>query len=218
VALKDRARAALVIVDVQNDFCAGGALAVPGGDEVVPILNEYATRFSEAGLPIYATRDWHPEQTTHFQKWGGLWPPHCVAGTSGAAFHSELKLPRQTIVISKGTQPEGDSYSTFHGWDYDGLPFVDSLRRHGVRHLYIGGLATDYCVLFSTLDALSQGFAVTVLLDAVRGIDREPGDSERALQKMKEAGAETATLGSVDGELAGASDRNPARASRASRD
>ena len=211
---KDHARAALVIVDVQNDFCPGGALGVRGGDEIVPILNEYASRFSRAGLPVYATRDWHPEQTTHFQKWGGLWPPHCVAGTSGAAFHSELKLPRQTIVISKGTQPEGDSYSTFHGWDYDGLPFVDSLRRHGVRHLYIGGLATDYCVLFSTLDALSQGFAVTVLLDAVRGIDRKPGDSERALGKMKEAGADTATLEFIHAKLAEVSGANPAKASR----
>jgi nicotinamidase/pyrazinamidase len=207
----DRARAALVIVDVQNDFCPGGALGVLGGDEIVPVLSEYASRFSKAGLPIFATRDWHPEQTTHFQKWGGIWPPHCVAGTNGAAFHSGLKLPRETIIISKGTQPEGDSYSTFHGWDYDGLPFEDSLRRRGVHHLYIGGLATDYCVLFSTLDALSQGFAVTVLLDAVRGIDREPGDSERALRKMKEAGADTATLASIDAEL------GEARSAKASR-
>jgi nicotinamidase/pyrazinamidase len=201
VAVKDRARAALVIVDVQNDFCPGGALGIRGGDEIVSILNEYASRFSQAGLPVYATRDWHPEQTTHFKRWGGSWPPHCVAGTNGAAFHSDLKLPKETVVISKGTQPEGDSYSTFHGRDYDGLSFADSLRRRGVRHLYIGGLATDYCVLFSTLDALSQGFAVTVLLDAVRGIDRKPGDSERALQKMKEAGADTATLASIDAEL-----------------
>jgi len=199
---ESRARAALVIVDVQNDFCAGGTLAVPGGDEVVPVLNEYASRFSRAGLPVYATRDWHPEQTTHFEPWGGTWPPHCVAGTSGAAFHSELKLPKETIVISKGTEPEGDSYSAFHGQDYDGLSFEDSLRRRGVRHLYVGGLATDYCVQFSVLDALSHGFAVTVLLDAVRGVERKPGDSEQALQKMKKAGAETATLQSIDIELA----------------
>lgn len=211
MAGKDRARAALIIVDVQNDFCPGGALGIRGGDEIVPILNEYANRFSQAGLPVYATRDWHPEQTTHFKQWGGTWPPHCVAGTNGAAFHSDLKLPRETIVISKGTQPQGDSYSTFHGWDYDGLPFADSLRRRGVCHLYIGGLATDYCVLFSTRDALSQGFAVTILLDAVRGIDRKPGDSERALREMKEAGADTVTLASIDAQL------DEVRSARASR-
>lgn len=210
---KDRARAALVIVDVQNDFCAGGTLAVPGGDEVVPVLNEYARRFSDAGLPIYATRDWHPEQTNHFKQWGGPWPPHCVAGTSGAAFHSDLKLPRETIVISKGTQPEGESYSAFHGQDYDGSSFEESLRRREVHHLYIGGLATDYCVQFSVLDALSKGFAVSILLDAVRGVEREPGDSERAIAKMKKAGAHAATLASVEAELGVLP---PARASRSS--
>jgi nicotinamidase/pyrazinamidase len=200
--VKLSAPAALVIVDVQNDFCAGGALEVPEGDEVVPILNQYADRFSRAGLPVYATRDWHPEQTTHFQQWGGAWPPHCVAGTSGAAFHSGLKLPKETVVVSKGTAAEGDSYSAFHGQDYDGRSFDDSLRRSGVHHLYVGGLATDYCVKFSVLDALSHGLAVTVLRDAVRGVERQPGDSDRALEEMRKAGADTAMLESIDAKLA----------------
>ncbi len=203
-SVKNTARAALVIVDVQNDFCSGGSLAVSRGDEVVPILNEYASRFSRARLPVYAARDWHPEVTTHFKEGGGVWPPHCVAGTNGAAFHSDLKLPPQTIVVSKGTQPDEDAYSAFQAHDYNGLSFADSLRQQGVGHLYIGGLATDYCVRFSVQDALALGLAATVLVDAVRGVDRKAGDSERALEEMKEAGADTATLESVDAELGSA--------------
>jgi len=202
MAGEKEARAALIMVDVQNDFCSGGALAVRGGDEVVPVLNDYASRFSRAGLPIYATRDWHPEETSHFEPWGGTWPPHCIAGTNGAAFHSGLRFPKETVIVSKGTQPERDSYSAFHGQDYDDRSFEESLRRRGVHHLYVGGLATDYCVKFSVLDALSQGFAVTVLVDAVRGVEREAGDSERALEQMKRAGASTATLETIDAELA----------------
>ncbi len=199
--MKKRGRPALVIVDVQNDFCAGGSLAVPGGDEVVPILNEYASRFSRAGLPVYASRDWHPEVTTHFKERGGVWPPHCVAGTQGAAFHSDLKLPAETIVVSKGTEPDEDAYSAFQAHDYNGLSFADSLRQQGVGHLYIGGLATDYCVRSSVQDAIALGLAVTVLVDAVRGVDRKVGDSERVLEEMKEAGADTASLQSIDAEL-----------------
>ena len=199
--MKNTARAALVIVDVQNDFCPGGSLAVPRGDEVVPILNEYASRFSRAGLPVYATRDWHPEETAHFKEWGGTWPPHCVAGTNGAAFHSDLKLPAQAVVVSKGTQPDEDAYSVFRAHDYNGLSFADSLREQGVGHLYIGGLATDYCVRSSVQEAIALGLETTVLVDAVRGVDRKAGDSERALEEMKEAGADTATLESIDTEL-----------------
>ncbi|HLE19878.1 MAG TPA: bifunctional nicotinamidase/pyrazinamidase [Vicinamibacteria bacterium] len=199
---KHKGRAALVMVDVQNDFCAGGSLAVPGADEVVPVLNEYARRFAKAHLPVYATRDWHPERTSHFKEWGGVWPPHCVAGTRGASFHPELRLPPETIVVSKGTDPDEDAYSAFQAHDYNGLAFAESLRRSEVRHLYIGGIATDYCVKFTVQDALAQGFAITVLEDAVRGVDIEAGDSERALEKMKKSGASTATLDSIDEELA----------------
>jgi nicotinamidase/pyrazinamidase len=194
-------RAALVIVDVQNDFCAGGSLAVPGGDEVVPILNGYTQRFVRANLPIYATRDWHPERTSHFKEFGGIWPPHCVAGTRGAEFHSDLKLPEGTIVVSKGMSAEEDAYSAFQAAEDSGVSFSDSLKKRGIGHLFVGGLATDYCVQSSVHDAIAQGFKVTLLEDAVRGVDLEAGDSERELRKMKAAGAGTATLDSVDKEM-----------------
>jgi nicotinamidase/pyrazinamidase len=202
---KNKDRAALVIVDVQNDFCAGGSLAVPGGDEVVAVLSDYAKRFAKAELPVYATRDWHPEKTTHFKELGGVWPPHCIAGTKGAEFHPHLSLPPAAIVVSKGKGAEEDAFSAFQAEDEEGVSFSDSLRQRGVRHLYIGGLATDYCVQSSVLDAIANGFEVTVLEDAVRGVDLEAGDSQRALRKMKEAGARTATLDSVDRELAATS-------------
>ena len=197
----NRSRAALVIVDVQNDFCAGGSLAVPGGDEVVPILNEYAQRFVDAHLPIFATRDWHPERTSHFKEFGGVWPPHCVAGTRGAEFHPDLKLPEGTIVVSKGKGAEEDAYSAFQAEDDGGVSFTDSLKQLGIEHLLVGGLATDYCVQSSVHDAIAQGFKVTLLEDAVRGVDLKAGDSERELRNMKAAGAGTATLDSVDKEM-----------------
>lgn len=194
-------RAALVIVDVQNDFCSGGSLAVAGGDEVVPVLNEYAQRFARAKLPVYATRDWHPERTSHFKELGGVWPPHCVAGTRGAEFHPDLKLPEGTVVLSKGKGAEEDAYSAFQAEEDSGVSFADSLKQRGIEHLFVGGLATDYCVQSSVHDAIAQGFQVTLLEDAVRGVDLEAGDSERELRKMKEAGAGTATLDSLDREM-----------------
>ena len=197
----NRSRGALVIVDVQNDFCAGGSLAVPGGDEVVPILNEYTRRFVGANYPIFATRDWHPERTRHFKEFGGVWPPHCVAGTRGAEFHPDLKLPAGTIVVSKGKGVEEDAYSAFQAEDDGGVSFNDSLKRLGVDHLMVGGLAIDYCVQSSVHDAIAQGFKVTLLEDAVRGVDLEAGDSERELRNMRAAGAGTATLDSVDKEM-----------------
>ncbi len=194
-------RAALVIVDVQNDFCASGSLAVPGGDEVVPILNQYAERFSRARLPVYATRDWHPERTSHFKEFGGVWPPHCVAGTRGAEFHPELRLPEGTIVVSKGKGAEEDAYSAFQAEEDSGVSFIDSLKRQGIEHLFVGGLATDYCVQCSVHDAIAQGFKVTLLEDAVRGVDLEAGDSDRELRKMKAAGVGTVALDSVEKEM-----------------
>jgi len=192
------AKRALVIVDTQNDFCPGGALAVPNGDQVVPVLNEYARRFAEEALPIFASRDWHPEKTVHFKDYGGKWPPHCIQGTRGAEFHPDLKLPEGTVIISKGMDPNEDAYSVFQGRDPEGKPFAQALREKGVEHLYVGGLATDYCVRATVLAALQEGFRVTLLLDAVRGVDVNPGDSERAIQEMIAAGANTATLGTVD--------------------
>jgi nicotinamidase/pyrazinamidase len=180
---------ALVLVDVQNDFCPGGALAVPDGDRVIPALNRAIERFSRAGRPVVASRDWHPAETTHFRSGGGPWPPHCVRDQPGAAFHPALRLPRDATVVSKGTGPREDAYSAFQARDERGQLLTDLLRRRGVRRLVVGGLATDYCVRATVLDALRQGFEVTVLEDGVRGVDLQPGDSERALAEMRDAGA-----------------------------
>jgi nicotinamidase/pyrazinamidase len=180
---------ALIIVDVQNDFCPGGALGVEDGDEIIPVLNRYIDRFRAARLPVIATRDWHPERTSHFKSFGGVWPAHCVQGTAGAAFHSDLRLAGDVIVMSKGMGADEDSYSAFQGKDDSGTPLAELLRRFGVRRIFVGGLATDYCVKQTTLDALAHGFEVVVLGAAIRGVNLSPGDSEKALGEMSEAGA-----------------------------
>lgn len=185
---------ALVVVDVQRDFCPGGALGVPGGDEVVPVLNRYMERFARAGLPVIATRDWHPAETKHFADRGGVWPPHCIQGTRGADFCPGLHLPPNAIVVSKGVDPETQGYSAMEAVAADGTPFPELLRRLGVDHIYVGGLATDYCVKNTVLDAIPAGIAVTVLIDAVRGVNLQPGDSERALTAALNAGADFTTL------------------------
>lgn len=183
--------AALVVVDVQNDFCPGGALAVSHGEQVVPALNRYIERFAGAGLPIFATRDWHPKVTTHFKIHGGQWPVHCVQGTLGAEFHVALKLAGGAVVVSKGMAADADSYSGFDGVDSSGVGLAELLRNFAVTRIFVGGLATDYCVKQTVLDGLKQGFAVTLLEDCVRGVDLAPGDSQRALQEMVGAGAAT---------------------------
>ncbi|ADW17339.1 Nicotinamidase [Desulfobulbus propionicus DSM 2032] len=184
-------KAALIVVDVQNDFCPGGALAVPDGDRVVEPLNRAAAAFAAAGLPVVATRDWHPPHTGHFQPFGGLWPVHCVQNTPGAEFHPGLRLPADTILLFKGIDEQLDGYSAFDGVDDAGTVLADLVRQLGVGHLYIGGLATDYCVRATVLDARLRGLAVTVLIDAVAGVDLQPGDSERALAEIRAAGAQT---------------------------
>jgi nicotinamidase/pyrazinamidase len=192
---------ALLLVDVQNDFCPGGALPVPEGDLVVPVLNEYLKRFERAGEPVFASRDWHPKKTRHFKQQGGPWPPHCVAETSGAAFHPQLKLPKTASVMTKGTDPTDDGYSAFEAVDEAGRGLQDALKAAGVSRLFVGGLATEYCVRASVLDGLKHGLDVVVLLDAVRGIDVKQGDAARALDEMIRAGARTATLQTIDQEL-----------------
>lgn len=192
------ADSALVVVDVQLDFCPGGALAVEDGDAVVPVLNRYMELFAAAGLRVYVTRDWHPETTIHFKDSGGAWPPHCVQGTRGAELHPGLRPPEGYSLITKGDDPTRDSYSAFDGHDRGGFAFADTLRVAEVRHLYVGGLATDYCVRQTVLDGLEAGFHVTVLVDAVRGVDLEDGDSERALAEMKEKGADTVTVDELE--------------------
>ncbi len=190
----DPARDALLVVDVQNDFCPGGALGVRDGDAVVPVLNRYVQRFRAAGAPVYFTRDWHPPVTRHFAAYGGPWPPHCVQGTPGAEFHPALAVPRDAVVVSKGMDPAEDAYSAFQARSADGQPLPALLAARGVRRLYVGGLATDYCVRATARDALAAGLGVVVLRDAVRAVDVEPGDGERALEEMREAGAREATL------------------------
>jgi len=180
---------ALVVVDVQNDFCPGGALAVPEGDAVVPILNTYIAEFSREGLAVFVSRDWHPEVTRHFKGHGGAWPAHCVRDTEGAAFHPALKLPREAVVLSKGTEPDKEGYSVFSAHDDKGVTFETLLKKTGIRHLFIGGLATDYCVKATALDALDKGFQVTILVDAVRGVNLHPGDADRAIEELVARGA-----------------------------
>jgi len=181
--------AALLIVDVQNDFCPGGALQIVDGDQVLGPINRAARRFAEAGLPVLATRDWHPPVTKHFKDFGGPWPVHCVRETRGAAFHPDLRLPPGSQVLSKGVDPEQDGYSAFDGVDDAGREPKAVLSDLGVHHLYIAGLATDYCVLFTGREALENGFEVTVLTDAVAGVDAVPGASQAALQELAGAGA-----------------------------
>ena len=183
-------KAALVIVDVQNDFCPGGALAVAEGDQVVAPLNRYIERFAGAGLSIFATRDWHPAKTTHFKAYGGQWPAHCVRGTSGAEFHRALRLGGRATIVSKGMAADADSYSGFDGVDAAGVGLADLLRRAGVTRICVGGLATDYCVKETVLDGRKRGFDVVVLKDSVRGVDLAPGDSARSLEAMIAAGAD----------------------------
>jgi nicotinamidase/pyrazinamidase len=188
---------ALLIVDVQNDFCPGGTLAVPRGDAVVPVLNKYIRAFQELGCPIYASRDWHPTDTRHFKRFGGLWPSHCLQNTRGAAFHPGLKLPEDVVVISKGMDPDAESYSAFLGFDDQGTAFSSVLERHGVKAVFIGGLATDYCVKASCLDAVRHGYKAYLLKDAVQGVNINPDDSAKAVDAMVGAGVGFVTLGDL---------------------
>lgn len=179
----------LLVTDIQNDFLPGGSLAVTGGDEVVPVLNRYIGEFVAQGLPVYATRDWHPPQHCSFHAQGGPWPVHCVAGTHGAAFAATLSLPPDTTVISKATLPDREAYSSFEGTDLD-----SRLRAAGIHRIFIGGLATDYCVLNTVRDARHLGYEVFVLADAIRAVDVQPGDGQRAEAEMTSLGARRIAL------------------------
>lgn len=185
---------ALLIVDVQNDFLPDGSLAVPRGDEVVPVLNRYLQIFAEQNLPIYATRDWHPQQHCSFRAQGGPWPPHCVADTRGAQFAAALQLPPAAVIISKATTVEQDAYSGFQDTGLD-----SRLHAANISRLYIGGLATDYCVLNTVRDALRLGYKVLLLGDAIRAVDVQPGDGLRAEAEMTKLGAQRITVQGVAG-------------------
>ncbi|HLG50833.1 MAG TPA: bifunctional nicotinamidase/pyrazinamidase [Chloroflexota bacterium] len=187
------ARDALIIVDVQKDFCPGGALAVAEGDAVVPVLNEYARWFASRSAPVLASRDWHPVNSRHFRDYGGTWPIHCVQGTAGAEFHAGLELPQGTIIVSKGMDPDEDAYSAFQARTPEGVPLAEALRQRGIERVFVGGLATDYCVKATVLDALRQGFQAVLLIDGSRGVNVRPHDSEEAIEEMVRAGAELTT-------------------------
>lgn len=183
---------ALLVVDVQNDFLPGGALGVPDGDRVLEPINKAIAVFLAHGLPIFASRDWHPVGHCSFREQGGPWPVHCVADTPGAAFSSALDLPTTATLIYKATRVDEEAYSVFGGTGFEGM-----LRHAGVRRIFIGGLATDYCVLATTRDALMRGFGVVVLTDAVCAVNVQPGDGERALAEMDQLGAQFATSGEL---------------------
>ena len=180
---------AVLVIDLQRDFCPGGALAVPDGDSVVPVLNRVLREAADRRAPVFASRDWHPASSRHFVTGGGIWPVHCVAGSRGAGFHPDLRLPPGAAVVSKGVGPDEDGFSAFDGRLDDGTTLEESLRAAGVTRLLAGGLATDYCVRATVLDALRKGWPVTVLTDAIAAVDLEPDDGSRALQEMQAAGA-----------------------------
>jgi nicotinamidase/pyrazinamidase len=180
---------ALLITDIQKDFLPGGALPVEGGDEIIPVLNDYIRRFKDAKAHILASRDWHPQNHSSFNTQGGPWPPHCIQETSGAKFSPDLKLPERTVVISKATDPKHESYSAF-----DGTILASEFKRLGVKRLFVGGLATDYCVVNTVLDACKLGFETVVLMDATLGINVNPGDVDAAIDTIVANGAEQATV------------------------
>lgn len=176
---------ALILVDVQQDFFPGGALPVPNGDTVVPVLNDYVKLFKKVGADIFATRDWHPPNHRSFKPYGGKWPLHCVWGSEGAEFHPDLKLPKTTKIISKATSTFEEAYSGF-----DGTELEKELQKKEIKGVFIGGLATDYCVKNTVLDALELGFKTVLLLDATLGVNVKPDDSEKAVRTMLRKGAE----------------------------
>ena len=182
-----RAGDALVVTDVQRDFLPGGALAVAGGDRVLAAMNGYLALFAARGLPVFATRDWHPAGHCSFAAQGGPWPVHCVAGSPGAEFARGLQLPPDAVLISKATEAAREAYSAFEGTDLDAR-----LRQAGITRLWIGGLATDYCVLQTARDACALGYTVVVLGDAIAAVDARAGDGERAIAQMRAAGVRLA--------------------------
>jgi len=178
----------LVVVDVQNDFCPGGAVPVPEGDKVVPMLNEYVKKFRNAGAAIIFTRDWHPHDHSSFKSQGGPWPPHCVQGSKGAEFHEALVLPPGAEVVSKADKRD-EAYSFFQGTD-----LAREFHQRSLTKMFVGGLATDYCVKETVLDGLKNGFEVYHLDDASRGVNVQPNDAALALAEMVKRGAKRVTL------------------------
>jgi len=184
---------ALVVVDVQNDFCKRGALAVPGGEDVVPIINAVSPRFEHCVF----TRDWHPPGHCSFSATpeyvDGSWPIHCVAETEGAAFCADLDVPEDAVIIDKGTRRDREAYSGF-----DGTDLAARLRALGVKRVFVCGIATDYCVMATVLDALANGFEAVLLEDACRAVDNPPGAGAAAVHTMRHAGVSIASTGDLE--------------------
>ena len=175
---------ALLVIDFQNDFCPGGALAVAGGDEIAGPVGRLA---DDLGL-VFATRDWHPADHASFKTEGGPWPVHCVQGSRGADLHASMDAVRIDAIVDVGRERDDEGYSGFEKSE-----LADLMRAREVDEVYVCGLATDYCVRASAIDACREGFDVTVVTDAIRAVEVEPGDGERALAEMREAGARLAT-------------------------
>jgi nicotinamidase/pyrazinamidase len=175
---------ALIVVDMQNDFLPNGRLAVPGGDKIIPLLNRYIVYFYANKRPIFATRDWHPSNHCSFQQYGGLWPPHCIAESEGAAFHPNLELPVDTHIISKATTQKKDVYSGFAETQLNMM-----LQSFGIHRVFIGGVATEYCVLNTVKDALRFHYITFILEDAVCALNKQPGDGLYAIEEMTQLGA-----------------------------
>jgi nicotinamidase/pyrazinamidase len=179
---------ALIIVDVQKDFCEGGALAIQGGNAIVPVLNRWIAAARRAPVPIYASRDWHPQRHPSFMEFGGKWPVHCLQDSDGAKFHDELELPASAVIVTKGVRFDRDQNSAF-----DGTGLVAELRRSGINRLWVGGLAQDVCVCATVLDARREGFETIVIADATMPVTRE--GSDLAEEQMRKAGARFETTG-----------------------
>jgi nicotinamidase/pyrazinamidase len=183
---------ALIVTDIQNDFCPGGSLGVPGGDRIAARMTEVAGAFHERGARVFATQDWHPAGHSSFAEKGGPWPAHCVQGSSGADFHPNLKLPIGTVVIRKGSNPEVDAYSGFLDSD-----LRERLEEAAIERVFVGGIATEYCVLNTVLDASRYGFEVFVLRDVSAAINVNAGDEDEAYAQMSAAGAHSTSSDAV---------------------
>lgn len=180
---------ALMIVDVQKDFLTGGSLAVPEGEEVIAPLNRYVAMFVNRNLPVFVSGDWHPPDHCSFDAQGGPWPPHCVANTRGAAFAENLNLPDSAKIVRNGQASDREAYSAF-----DGTELEAELRRANVQRLFVGGLATDYCVRQTARDALEKGFQTFLLQDAVRAVNAHPEDGRNAEAELAGLGARPISL------------------------
>lgn len=186
-------RDALIVVDMQNDFMPGGALPVPNALTIIPVINSYIRLFTENGALVVATRDWHPPNHVSFKTRGGPWPPHCIQGTRGAEFHPELRFPSNAIVVSKAYNEDTEAYSGFEGTGLDQI-----LRSKGIKRTFVCGVATDYCVKATVLDALKLGYVVFVLKDAIKGVDVPPGSVNKAINEMLSEGAILITLEDIE--------------------